>query len=76
MAMSHSIISQNTPKVIWEKKISELSYSPNYIFNDNGINISPEGKILIHTSYSNKANNGYAYNINAFDQYSVTENLD
>ena len=65
--MSHSIFAQNIPKVIWEKKISELSYSPNYIFEDNGINLSPEGKILVHTNYANKANDGYAYNTKAFD---------
>ena len=67
LIISHTIFSQNIPKILWEKKISELSYSPNYIFDDNGINLSPEGKILVRTSYSNKVNDGYAYNVKSFD---------
>ncbi len=59
---------QNNPKVIWEKKVVEINYSPNSISNLNGITLSPEGNILLRASYTNKANNGEEYNIKAFDK--------
>ena len=68
LIISQAIFSQNVPKTLWEKKIVETSFTPNFTFNTNGINISPNGNILLKANYSNKENNGNDYNIKAFDK--------
>ena len=59
---------QNTPKLIWEKKVIETNYSPNNTSNLNGVTLSPDGNILLRATYSNKSNNGDEYNLRAFDK--------
>lgn len=68
LIISHAIFSQNVPKILWEKKVVEINYSPNNTSNLNGINISPEGNILSRATYSNRANNEEVSNISAFDK--------
>ncbi len=62
------MFAQNTPKLIWEKKVVETNYSPNNTSNLNGITLSPDGNILLRATYSNKANNGDEYNLKVFDK--------
>jgi Secretion system C-terminal sorting domain len=68
IVISFTIFAQNTPKLIWEKKVLEINHSPNFVFNTNGINLSPEGNILVRASYSNMTNDKNEYNTKSFDK--------
>ncbi len=68
LVISISTFAQNIPKLVWEKKVVETNYSPSKTSYLNGINLSPDGNILVKANYANKANNGDDYAIKAFDK--------
>jgi Secretion system C-terminal sorting domain len=67
LAIFNAAFAQNTTKLIWEKNILEVPYSPSSISNLNGITLSPEGKILMRADFSNQTNNGSIFNLTALD---------
>jgi hypothetical protein len=67
LAISASTFAQNTTKLIWEKNILEIPYSPNIISNLNGVTLSPEGKILVRANFSTQANNADVFNVKALN---------